>query len=156
MEVALALNGIRQLVRVLRLGSTATEQATGLSSAQLFVLQQLAESEATSVNSLAERTLTDQSSVSVVVSRLVTKGLVERLRSPDDARRVSVRITEAGMAVLGKAPPTLQTQLIQVLRSMPPQSLHAFVHELTHIVTQLGAANEPPTMFFEDDATGAR
>lgn len=148
-----ALDSIRTLVRILRTSAVAADQSTGLSGAQLFVLQQLAESEATSINELADRTLTDQSSVSTVVSRLESKGLVERARSEEDARRVMVRITETGIRLLKESPPTIQTKLIHVLRTMQPASLKALIRELTHIIDALGASHEPPSLFFEDDAT---
>ena len=41
-EVHAAMNGIRRIVRALRLSSRAAEKALGVSGAQLFVLQQLA------------------------------------------------------------------------------------------------------------------
>src|ERR671938_1731164 len=69
-----SLDAIRRLVRGLRLAARASEREAGLSAAQLFVLQQLAESPAESINELAARTLTHQSSVSVVVRRLVERG----------------------------------------------------------------------------------
>jgi DNA-binding MarR family transcriptional regulator len=157
-DVFRALSRIRQLVRILRIGDGPAEKATGLSSAQIFVLQQLTDSEATSINDLADRTLTDQSSVSAVVSKLEAKGLVDRIRSPEDARRVSVRITPVGISRLQNSPPTVQTQLIQALRQRPAHALHTFTQELTHIIAQLTAAQEhSPTVCDEDgDATGFR
>ncbi len=149
-----AFNSLRQIVRILRIGDTAAERATGLSSAQLFILQQLTQLSAASINDLADRTLTDQSSVSTVVTRLESKGLVSRARSEADARRVMVTITEAGRQLIQEAPPTVQAQLVCVLQTMPPQALQSFVRELTHVVDALGASHEPPTLFFEDDATG--
>jgi DNA-binding MarR family transcriptional regulator len=65
------LDSIRQIVRLLREGSRDSEERVGLSAAQLFVLQKLDPDEPLSLNELSARTLTHQSSVSVVVSRLV-------------------------------------------------------------------------------------
>src|SRR3954465_9301852 len=83
-ETALALDEVRRLVQALRQSTVQAERETGLSGAQLFVLQQLAQTPAQSLNDLAERTHTHQSSVSVVVTRLVGRGLVSRQRSPED------------------------------------------------------------------------
>ena len=58
-----ALDGIRRILRDLRVSSRAAEQELGLSGAQLFVLQQLAQAPAESLNELANRTRTHQSSV---------------------------------------------------------------------------------------------
>jgi DNA-binding MarR family transcriptional regulator len=154
-DVGAALGAIRRLVRVLRLGDADAERLTGVSSAQLFVLQQLAEQEASSINELAERTLTDQSSVSTVVSRLAQRGLVKRTPSPADARRMTVSIARPGLELLRRAPVTVQHRLLAALESLPSESINKLTQELNHIVASLGATQEPFTFFFEDDATGA-
>lgn len=153
-EIARALNAIRRLVRVLRTSASTTERQTGLSAAQVFVLQLLEQAPAESMNDLAARTMTDQSSVSVVVTRLQAKGLVAREPSRTDARRTRVVITDAGRAVLGNQLPTLQTRLIRALQTLQPSALVELHHHLTQIIALIGAADEPATMFFEDDATG--
>src|SRR5438270_3989234 len=90
---ARAMNAVRSVVRGLRINTRAIESKMGISLAQLFVLQQLAERPATSLNELAERTATHQSSVSVVVRRLVDGGYVSRTTSPQDKRRIEIDVT---------------------------------------------------------------
>jgi DNA-binding MarR family transcriptional regulator len=92
----------------------------GISLAQLFVLQQLAERPAESLNELAERTATHQSSVSVVVRRLVDRGFVSRTASAADKRRIEIAVTPDGRALLSGAPTTIQSQLMKGLRAMSP------------------------------------
>src|ERR1043165_2556998 len=99
-SVARALNCVRSIVRALRINTRAIELKMGISLAQLFVLQQLAERPAESLNDLAERTATHQSSVSVVVRRLVDRGLVTRTSSAADKRRIQIAATPAGLAML--------------------------------------------------------
>jgi DNA-binding MarR family transcriptional regulator len=76
-----SMNAVRSIVRALRINTRAIESQMGISLAQLFVLQQLADRPANSLNELAERTATHQSSVSVVVRRLVDNGYVSRTTS---------------------------------------------------------------------------
>ena len=73
-----SMNAVRSIVRAFRVNTRAIELKMGISLAQLFVLQQLTERPADSLNELAERTATHQSSVSVVVRRLVERGFVSR------------------------------------------------------------------------------
>ncbi len=87
------MNAMRAIVRALRVSSRMIESKMGMSGAQLFVLQQLAERPADSFNDLAERTATHQSSVSVVVRRLVDHGYVSRTPSDADRRRVELALT---------------------------------------------------------------
>lgn len=149
------LVSIRRLVRTLRTTAVSVERETGLSTAQTFVLQLLLEAPAESMNELAERTSTDQSSVSVVVSRLEAKGLVSRLASATDARRTQVVITNAGVALMHRKPPTVQERLTRALTGMPPSSLELLASELNRLVALMGADEEPATLIFEDDATGS-
>ena len=112
------MNAIRSVVRALRLNTRAIELQMGISLAQLFVLQQLAERPADSLNELAERTATHQSSVSVVVRRLVERGYVSRTASPTDKRRIEIDVTAAGRGLLADAPVTVQQQMIAGLTGM--------------------------------------
>ncbi|HEY7897559.1 MAG TPA: MarR family winged helix-turn-helix transcriptional regulator [Gemmatimonadaceae bacterium] len=153
--VGRALVSIRRLVRTLRTTAVSVERETGLSTAQTFVLQLLLQAPAESMNDLADRTSTDQSSVSVVVSRLEAKGLVARLASATDARRTQVVITNDGISLMHRKPPTVQQRLTHALACMPPSSLELLATELNNLVALLGAGEEPATLIFEDDATGS-
>jgi DNA-binding MarR family transcriptional regulator len=154
-EIGRALVAIRRLVRTLRTTAASVERETGLSTAQTFVLQLLLEAPAESMNELAERTSTDQSSVSVVVSRLEAKGLVARLSSAADARRTQVVITDEGTALMRRKPPTVQERLTHALGALPRKSLAGLASELNTLVSLMGAGEEPATLIFEDDATGS-
>src|SRR5690242_4975816 len=98
------MDALRRIVRALRQSARLTEARLGISAAQLFVLHEVATAGAESINALAERTLTDQSSVSLVVTRLERRGLVVRRDAPDDRRRTAVAATAAGRRLLGHAP----------------------------------------------------
>jgi DNA-binding MarR family transcriptional regulator len=113
-----SMNAVRSIVRALRINTRAIELKMGISLAQLFVLQQLAERPADSLNDLAERTATHQSSVSVVVRRLVERGYVTRTSSSADKRRFEIGLTPEGRKLLEDAPSTIQTQLVSAARQM--------------------------------------
>src|SRR3982750_3461053 len=117
-DTARAMNAIRSIVRALRLNTRSIEGKLGISLAQLFVLQQLAERPASSLNDLAERTATHQSSVSVVVRRLVDSGYVSRTVSANDKRRIEIALTANGRTLLVDAPTTIQTKLVTALGTM--------------------------------------
>ena len=112
------MDAVRAVVRALRINTRAIELEIGISLAQLFVLQQVAQRPASSLNDLAERTATHQSSVSVVVRRLVDRGLVTRRADAADKRRVQIELTPAGEKLLVGAPETIQTRLVNALGTM--------------------------------------
>jgi DNA-binding MarR family transcriptional regulator len=114
-DISRSMDAIRAIVRALRINTRSIELEIGISLAQLFVLQQVAQRPATSLNDLAERTATHQSSVSVVVRRLVERGLVTRRVDSTDKRRVQIEVTPAGHKLLTGAPETIQTRMMVAL-----------------------------------------
>jgi DNA-binding MarR family transcriptional regulator len=151
-----ALDAIRRIISVLRRSSRVAESEVGIGGAQLFVLQQLATAPARSINELAERTYTHQSSVSVVIRRLVKQGLVERRPAPDDRRRRELRLTRAGKRLVARAPLPAQIRLINGLRALSLSQLRTFVRLLDHVVDRMGAAGEPPAMLFAEEPAPGR
>src|SRR5215211_3116646 len=110
-DISRSMDAIRAVVRALRINTRAIELKIVISLAQLFVMQQVAERPADSLNDLAERTATHQSSVSVVVRRLADRGLVSRRASSADKRRVQIAVTPEGQKLLVGAPRTVQLRL---------------------------------------------
>src|ERR1041384_4413861 len=139
---------IRRIVRVLRLASQQTQAAAGISAAQLFVLQQLGDEDGLSMNALADRTLTDRSSVAAVVDRLQAQKLVDRTTDPADRRRAVVRITAAGKRILGHAPDAPTTALLAALRRLDKRELATLARSLQRLTVALGVAEEPASMLF--------
>ncbi len=145
------LDAIRRIVRLLRQSAREAERRTGLSAAQLFVLQQLrAAGGALTPGDLAERTLTHQSSVSVVVRRLVEAGLVSRAPSALDRRRVELSLTPAGRAAARRAPELAQERLISAVDQLPLAHRSGLASGLERLIGQLGISGAAPPMFFEE------
>ena len=149
------LDALRRVVQSLRLSARAAESDLGLSGAQLFVLQKLSEERSLSVNDLAERTLTHQSSVSVVAARLVEKGLVARQQAATDARRLELSITPRGRAMLRKSPLAAQERLLHGLAEMSERERAQLAGLLEQLNEGAGLAEESPRMFFDGESTGA-
>lgn len=149
-ETRQILNALRQIVRSLRISSRNAEQQVGLSGAQLFVLQCLSTRSPCSVNELAAITATDQSSVSVVVSRLVSSGFVKRIPSKLDRRRVELSLTSAGRALLARAPEAAQERLLGALSKLGEPEREQLAGLLRRLVELAHVAEESPSLFFEE------
>jgi DNA-binding MarR family transcriptional regulator len=145
------LDAIRRIVQVLRSTAVQAERRAGLSAAQLFVLHKLGDGARISVNDLAARTHTHQSSVSVVVQRLASRGLVRRQRGSSDGRRVELSLTAAGRRKLGVAPEAAQDRLIASLNAMSPAERSQLATLLERFAAGTGIAGTTPALFFEDD-----
>ena len=149
-DVRGALDAFRRIVQTLRNSSRDAERRVGLSSAQLFALQQLNGMNGASVNDLASRTFTHQSSVSVVVQRLVSRRLVAKVVSPDDRRRVRLTVTETGRSLLRKSPEPVQERLIAGIATLPAAERRALVAALGTIADTLSVRDGAPPMLFEE------
>jgi DNA-binding MarR family transcriptional regulator len=151
-EVRESLDAFRRIVQALRTSSRDAERRVGLTSAQLFALQQLAPSPAASVNELATRTFTHQSSVSVVIQRLVERRLVAKVPARDDRRRVELALTDAGRAVLRRSPEPFQHRLIAAIAALNEHQRHVLagvLADIARIIDGHGPGAHPP-MLMED------
>ena len=151
------LDAIRRIVRLLRHSDHEAQQRTGLSGAQLFVLQQLQSAGGpVTPGHLSVRTLTHQSSVSGVVRRLCEAGDLHRARSPADARRVELSLTKSGRAAARHAPTLAQEELIAAVDRLPAEKRAALADGLARLVALLGIGAAKPPMFFEEGAASAK
>ena len=143
------MDSIRQIVHALEVGSRSAQRSVGLSGAQLFILQILAAGGVMSVNEVAARSHTHQSSVSGVVSRLVEAKLVKRAASRADARRLELTVTQAGRRALKSSLVTPQERLIASLSRLAPGRLAQLRSLLHEVVSLSGMDSGTPPMFFE-------
>jgi DNA-binding MarR family transcriptional regulator len=150
------LDNLRRIVRALRESSRSAERAFGVSGAQLFALRVLAQSPSLSLNELAARTHTHQSTVSVVVKRLVAAKLVSRAVSAEDARRVELAVTLKGRALLRKAPLAAQEHLVEGIAQLTRRDSQQLSVSLQRLVEAMQLTAEPALMFFEEDEAAPR
>lgn len=150
------LDSLRRIVRVSRVSSRAAEKHTGLSAAQLFVLQQLHPDQPLSLNALAERTYTHQSSVCVVVERLVEKKLVARKQSSNDGRRVELSLTKLGGEVRGLFGDPFQTALIATLQKMNAPKRLQLARLLGELIDNAGLSDASPPPMLDGENTDSR
>ena len=148
-DVTVALDAFRRIVQALRISGHDAERRVGLTGAQLFALQQVARFPGSSVNDLAARTFTHQSSVSVVVARLVERRLVAKVAARDDRRRLRLAPTEAGRALARRSPEPAQERLIAGLAALPEADRRALAASLQAVAETMAADLHPP-MFFEE------
>lgn len=144
------LDALRRIVQALRESSRRAEQRLGISGAQLFVLEKLADAPSQSLNDLAARTFTHQSSVSTVVARLVEQGLVSRQRSAGDSRKLDLVLTGRGRRVAARTTGAAQEQLIGSIQQIPADSRAQLATLLRRLVAGMNAPARQPRMFFDD------
>jgi DNA-binding MarR family transcriptional regulator len=115
-EVALCeqvLVALRRITRAIDLHSRQLTQSHGLTGPQALILKCLLDRDEISVGVLAHLVNLSQTTVTDILNRLEKRGLVHRVRSQVDRRRVNVAATEKASLLLRNSPPLLQEQFIQ-------------------------------------------
>ena len=116
---------IRQIVRSVNLESKRIEKEYGISIPQLLCLGFLNEKETFqgSHKEIKDFLKLNASTVTGIISRLESKGLVARLPKRDDKRVGLIAITASGVKMLNDTPEPLHQQLSSKLKTLPPAAL---------------------------------
>lgn len=143
------MDALRRVVQALRQSSAHSEQSSNVTGAQALILKHVAAREGLSINDLAGLTFTHQSTVSEVVSRLETRGLIRRERAAGDGRRCELRLTDDGKAAARSTAVTAQENLMHALQDLPPETIAQLALGLEALIGAAGLDAEPAIMFFE-------
>ncbi len=138
-----ALVAWRHLLHAVRRRERLAEQKTGLTGAQLFALRQLVTYPGVTIGELGRLTSTDASSISVVVSRLLDKGVAQRVRDPLDQRRWRLHATEAGVARLERAPDSADLLLADAIATLPAKSRSTLARQLEALAEAVEGTGQP-------------
>ncbi len=156
-HLSTVLEAFRRILRSLRVAAGETQARYRVSAAQLFILSELYKAgEPLSIRELAERTMTDRSSVADVVDRLVANGYATRGWSASDRRRAEIEITTAGERLARSAPPAPIAQLIAGLRGLSESELQRFARSMNRLMDEMGLAEEPLLVFEEGPRRAAK
>jgi MarR family transcriptional regulator, organic hydroperoxide resistance regulator len=87
------------------------------------------------------------STVTGVVKRLVERGLLTRNSDAPDRRRSLLRVTPAGMQLLARSQPTIESAVRRALATMSPRQVDTALKALSKIAVSLEAVepDEPKT-----------
>ena len=148
------LNRVRQLVRALRTFEKQAQSRFGFGAAQMFILHVLHHEDDLSLNELADRTATDQSSASLAVGKLVSDGYVKRTPSEEDRRQVRLSLTAKGRALVRKAPPAAQERIMESVQAMRPSDRAHLMALLDNLMAGMLPADDGrlPMLFQDEEA----
>lgn len=149
-DVQAALQAFRRIVQRLRVSHGRVVRGSGLTAAQQFVLAVLDGAPADSMQELAQRTMTDRSSVATVIERLREERYVVCRPSPADHRRTTIRISARGREALARAPEPPTALLVRALTQLHANERHTLATLLTRLTVEMGLVGEPASMLFED------
>lgn len=151
-----ALQAVRGLVAALGRKARVIEERTGITNAQLFFLKEIAADASLSVNALAARAMTHQSTASIVLSRLERRGLVRRVPSSEDGRSVVLQLTAAGRRLMRRAPTTATNEVVRAIGRLTASEVRMLRGGICALGREVGFACDESPMLFQEPATPKR
>lgn len=130
---------LRQIIRAVDLHSRQLVDAVGLTGPQLVTLQQAARLQPVSASALARAVHVSHPTLTGILTRLERRGLVRRTRGEADRRTVHVGVTDAGRAVLERAPSLLQDRFHAELSRLEDWEQQMTLALLQRVARMMGA-----------------
>lgn len=133
------LRSVRRIARALALASRELARRYGLTAPQLMCLRLLKDGEALCAGTIASALSLSPQTVTGLIDRLESQGLVLRGRSETDRRQVLVCLTPLGRETVAAAAPTLQDRFVARLNALAPARRKVLRRALAAVVTLLEA-----------------
>lgn len=114
-EVLVAL---RQIIRAIDLHSRKLNKEAGLTGPQLLLMRSISELGEVTIRQLSNETNMSQATATTIIDRLEGRGLLMRIRSKEDKRKVHAHLTKSGIEALNKAPKPLQESFIHHFQAL--------------------------------------
>lgn len=149
-DTAAIVQGLRRIVKALHSYSQDVRRVYGLTGPQLWALKTLHTSGGMSMGNLAAALAVHQSSASILVNRLVKRGLVRRMRGRRDHRVVDMALTQRGAALAADAPEAAQGRLLHALEAMSPRDVRKIRQSVDRLVQAMEATDIDARFFFAE------
>ena len=115
---------------------------TGLSGSQLWIMQQIYNFNGISNSELAKNLTLHVSTCSILVNKLIKKGLVEKTRSPTDERKIVLTITSKGKQLMANAPKSPEGAIPSTLKKLNIEELEELNTVLTKFAKKMKVFNK--------------
>lgn len=133
------LRSLRRITRAIDLYSRKLAASFGLTGPQLVCLRALESNGPSTPSELSRFVDLSQATMTGILDRLESSGLVVRERNQKDRRRVSVSLTPAGEGLLQRAPSALQESLRARLSALPQADQIQISDTLRKVVEMMDA-----------------
>lgn len=133
------LVSIRKVIRAIDLHSKQLNKSSGLTGPQLLIMQEIARIKGVTASQIAKQINLSAATVTNILDRLENRGLITRVRSDNDKRRVSLFLSEQGKVSLIDAPQPLQEHFIQKFCSLEPWEQSLLLSSMQRIASMMDA-----------------
>lgn len=133
------LVALRRIIRATDLHSKRLSKTTGLTGPQLLILQSIRRSGPIAIGAVARNVNLSQATVTTILDRLEKRGLVSRLRSEEDKRRVNVSLTRQGRRVIDGSPTPLQANFVERFKALEDWERGLIISALQRVARMMDA-----------------
>jgi DNA-binding MarR family transcriptional regulator len=134
-----ALIALRRIQRMTELASRRLALTAGLTPSQLSVLRLLSEQGEISAGHLAQETQLKHATITSLVDKLESRGLISRRRCEEDRRKVWLRLLPLGKAALDDAPDPLHETFSNRFNALPDWQQAMLIAALEQVTSILDA-----------------
>jgi len=135
------LIALRRVIRAVDQHSRKLVQSYGLTGPQALLLTEVVRGKRLPAGELAERVSLSHATVTDIVTRLESRGLVERRRDNQDRRRVLVIPTEDGKRIHRQSVPLLQESFVRHLNELEEWERSQLLASLQRIASMMNAGD---------------
>ncbi|WP_448211915.1 MarR family winged helix-turn-helix transcriptional regulator [Colwellia sp. MEBiC06753] len=149
------LISIRKVIRAIDLHSKQLNKSSGVTGPQLLIMQEIARVKGVTASQIAKSINLSAATVTNILDRLESRKLIERVRSSEDKRRVSLYLSEQGRHCLIDAPKPLQDHFIQKFCGLEEWEQSLLLSSMQRIATMMDANELDAAPMLEIDPLSA-
>ncbi len=133
------LVSLRRIIRATDLHSRKLGRDTGLTTPQLVIMGAIERAQSQTVSEIARSVSLSQATVTNILNRLESQGLIKRERCNADKRRVNVKLTAQGARLIADAPEPLQHEFVLRFDDLETWEQHHIVAALSRVAAMMDA-----------------
>ena len=145
------MQALRRIFKAIQDYSQDVYTQFGITGPQLWVLKTIAENGSLPLGELSKKMYLHPSTITRVVDRMEQKGYMQRERSKEDRRVISVCLTPVGEALAKTAPSPAQGKMIHGLNKLGEKELSTIYHSVQKLVEIMEVQDLEVTFFFHQD-----
>ena len=149
------LIALRKVIRAIGLHSKQLNKTSGLTTPQLLIMLEIDKTSGVNSSQVAKNVNLSAATVTNILDRLENKGLVSRVRSTQDKRKVSLYLTEDGKALLLNAPQALQEHFIENFANLAQWEQSQLLSSMERLAGMMDANEIDAAPLLELDAMSA-
>jgi DNA-binding MarR family transcriptional regulator len=143
------LTSLRRVIRAIDLHSKHLVKTATVTGPQLRLLQLMEKSSKSTISELAKNMSLSQATVTTIMDRLESRGLIARIRSLEDKRKIHPILTNEGKLILEKTPALLQDNFTEKFNQLKAWEQNMIISSVQRIAEMMDATKIDASPFLD-------